>query len=134
MNDALLKSETKTVEGWGIAVNYGQFSNPKIPSVHERCGNGQAWYGWNGGFSVGSLNAKLVGNGKASLDFGNCWSSGTVTAYVDNQAIGIANANTPSKVVVFDYYDGSILKLSDSWGNSVIQFNKIEHIRCKSKS
>ena len=75
----------------------------------------------------------MVGNGKASLDFGNCWSSGTVTAYVDNQAIGIANANTPSKVVEFDYSDGSVLKLSDAYGNSVIQFNKIEHIRCKSE-
>ena len=63
------------------------------------------------------------------MDFGNCWDRGTVKVYLNGNEIGAANPNTPSKVITFDYTDGSKLKMQDEGANSVMQFNRFDVLK-----
>ena len=111
-------------------MNYGQHKGAWYiwwyNNVHKKCGDGKAWYGWNGGSSVGSLSTRLIGSGSAQLDFGNCWNAGEVKVYLAGREIGSAPANTPTRSVTFDFEDSPTLELKDEGGNSIVQFNSLK--------
>ena len=86
------------------------------------------WYGFSHPES-GSIATTLSGSGRARLDFGNCYKTGTVTAFLDGQEIGSADALIPHKVVEFNFNPGSVLRMSE-YDIAVIQFNNLEIIDC----
>ena len=83
----LVGATTKDVEGWDVIITSGQFEG-NIDTYYISCGNGNAWYGFIGGTSVGSISTTLHGCGNGTLNFGNCWSNGNVIAYLDGNEIG----------------------------------------------
>jgi hypothetical protein len=87
------------VETWDTDFHYGVW-NYSISS----CTN---WYAWKNEDAVGTMKTTLIGKGKGSLDFGNCWSTGVVKVYLDGSEIETAGPGE-SKVVSFDYHDGQI--------------------------
>ena len=122
MNNLLESITTNTVSGWTIDCNYGVWT--------QSWKNCQNWYGWGyeNGDKVGSIITTLSGSGCARLDFGNCNTAGTVKAFLDEQEIGSADALIPHKVVEFNFNSGSELRISESDGVAVIQFNSLEII------
>ena len=68
-----------------------------------QCSN---WYGFMNDDPIGSITTTFNGRGRARLNFGNCWTTGTVYAYLNGNAIASAPANTPSKTVEFDFNQG----------------------------
>ena len=91
------------------------------------------WYGWgyytqtNVDFD-GSISTTFIGNGRAELDFGNCY-KGTVYAYLDGQEIASASKYTPNVKVEFDFNDESILKITEE-DIGIIQLNSLHIIQC----
>ena len=124
-------SEEKDVPGWNIDVSNGKWQYPAHEKVYEACGKGQAWYGWSSSADVGSISTILKGNGRAKLNFGNCWDTGIVKVYLNDIEIGSADNNVPSKDIEFDFQQGNVLMLRDEGPNSVIQLNSLEVIECK---
>merc|ERR1711934_1281203 len=77
VNNLLESTTTNTVSGWTIDCNHGVWTRS-----WKNCQN---WYGWSdeNGDKVGSIITTLSGSGCARLDFGNCHSTGTVKAFLD---------------------------------------------------
>ena len=96
---------TNTANGWTIDCDMGVWETVSEENkiVRGRCRN---WYGFMNENPIGSISTTFNGRGRARLDFGNCWTSGTVYAYLNGNAIASAPANTPSKTVEFDFNQG----------------------------
>ena len=125
---------TKNVEGWEIGVEYGQWiTSLKYKSIFNKCGKGRVWYGWSHTYKAGFIRTTLYGTARGQLNFGNCGTSGIVQVFLDETVIGYANHNTPSKVIEFDYTNGSKLELRDTYGNPVIRFNSLKVLSCGGK-
>ena len=71
----------------------------------------------------------MIGHGKAELDFGNCYESGKVTAYIDGNEIGSASPNQGSKKIQFQFSHGSKLEIIED-PTAIIQFNSLNIIAC----
>ena len=108
--------------GWNLGVEEWQNSHAKVA---EKCRRGTNWFGWSAHAKVGIVSTTLQGNGKATLDFGNCWDTGEVKVYLNDEVVASAQKNTPSKTVSFNFHDGDILKLRDEGPNSKITINDI---------
>ena len=105
----------------------GKWSNSQ--GVDDMCG--PQWYGWSGGAEVGSISTMLYKTSKCGkLDFGNCWTSGTVRAYLAGELIGEAGPNTPSQIIEFAIPENSQLEFKDEGANSVIKFTNFEMVDC----
>ena len=124
LNNLLKSTSTNTVNGWTIDCNIGVWTGWEVADENGVCKN---WYGFSHPES-GSIATTLSGSGRARLDFGNCYKTGTVTAFLDGQEIGSADALIPHKVVEFNFNSGSELRISESDGVAVIQFNSLEII------
>ena len=125
----LLTSTTKDTEGWDINMSDGKWKNNQV--VENICGPN--WYGWTASDSVGTISTTLYKDENLKcgrLDFGNCWTSGAVTVYLNGELIGKANANTPSKIIEFPILTDSQLEILDEGLDSVIRFNKFEMVSC----
>ena len=125
----LLTSTTKDTEGWDINMSDGKWKNNQV--VDNICGPN--WYGWTASDSVGTISTTLYKDENLKcgrLDFGNCWTSGAVTVYLNGELIGKANANTPSKIIEFPILTDSQLEILDEGLDSVIRFNKFEMVSC----
>ena len=136
----LLNSTTKLTKGWKIDVSNGKWTkNQNADVVEEKCGK-NSWYGWTRHTGVGSISTTLKANLSPTfdknplpkfgrLDFGNCWTAGSVRVYLDNKLIGTARPNTPSKIIEFPIpAHDSILTLKDEGLNSHIRFNKFQEL------
>merc|ERR1711933_491598 len=95
--------------GWKVGVD---------PDNTDIC-PGAAWHGWAGADNVGYIRATLSGSGSGSLQFGNCWNSGTVRVYLSGALISSAEPET-TKVATFAFEGGDELELRDEGVNSVI--------------
>ena len=127
----LLQSTTDTTPDWEINVESGKWSNSQ--GVDDVCG--PQWYGWNGGAEVGSISTMLYKSSKCGkLDFGNCWTTGTVRAYLAGELIGEAGPNTPSQIIEFAIPENSQLEFKDEGENSVIKFTNFEMVDCSGKA
>ena len=95
---------------------------------------GPQWYGWNGNSAVGSISTTLFKSSKCGrLDFGNCWNTGTVRAYLAGKLIGEAGPNTPRQLIEFAIPENSLLEIKDEGENSVIKFTNFEMVDCSGK-
>merc|ERR1719186_1953372 len=106
------------------------FTNPDANEngVGDQCVvNGQKapWFGWSSSSKVGTLSATFTGHGEAIVDFGNCWNSGKVKLYKDDTLIGSASVGTKSKIAKFRFSPGTVLKLKDEDGYSIVMLNSI---------
>ena len=127
----MAKATTVNVIGWTFNnITNGHFNIGSEHEHYKKCGEGEAWFGY--GYStrdlVGSISTKLFGCGRGVLDFGNCNTEGVVRVYLNGQRIGVAFPNTPSKLIEFDFYDGSLLELREF--KSMIQFNNFHILDC----
>ena len=127
LNNLLEKTSTNTAYEWTIDVGTSVW-NDTSPSA--RCSN---WYGYSNGSPMGSVSTTFDVKGQATLDFGNCWSSGTVYVYLDGNVIASAPQNTPSKKVEFDFNIGSILKITEE-NVAIIQFNSLNIGQCNEEN
>ena len=107
---------TTNIPGWDIDC-------PKRKHYHI-CQN---WYCYKSREEVGSIKTTLSGNGRAKLNFGNCWTSGVVKVFLDNIEIASATSGTASTTVEFDYNDGNELKLVEE-NVGIIVFNSFEEL------
>ena len=123
LNNLLESTSMNTVNGWTIDCSAGVWTGYEF----EDCKN---WYGFLHPES-GSIATTLTGSGRARLDFGNCYKTGTVKAFLDGQEIESADALIPHKVVEFNFNPGSVLRISE-YDIAVIQFNNLEIIDCPS--
>ena len=78
---------------------------------------------------MGSISTTFIGRGRARLEFGNCWASGTVKVYLDRTVIAFAPGNTPSKTVEFNFKVGSILRITEE-NVAIVSFNSLHIIQC----
>ena len=125
-----MQSTTKTTPGWNIDVNSGKWL--KNQGVENVCG--PQWYGWSGNSAVGSISTTLFKSSKCGrLDFGNCWNTGTVRAYLAGKLIGEAGPNTPRRLIEFAIPENSLLEIKDEGENSVIKFTNFEMVDCSGK-
>ena len=122
-NNLLETTSENTAYGWTIDCSSGVWDNSAIPDV---CSN---WYGFTNGNAIGSISTTFDIKGQAMLDFGNCWSSGTVYVYLDGNVIASAPQDTPRKTVEFDFNIGSILKITEE-NVAIIQFNSLNMGQC----
>ena len=134
----LQKATNQVVSGWTLMVENGQWEDPQVTGhqwIHDLCtGNGDGWFGWTWNSdegAVGKVSTILSGNGRGSLDYGNCGNEGTVRVYLDGKLISFACSNS-EKVLEFDYSDGAILEIrNDVKRKSAIKFNSFRVIYCK---
>ena len=124
-NNLLETTSKNTAYGWTIDCGSGVWSN-----LLGMCSN---WYGYSYGNPTGSISTTFDVKGHAMLDFGNCWSSGTVYVYLDGNVIASAPQDTPSKTVEFDFNIGSILKITEE-NVAIIQFNSLNIGQCIEKN
>ena len=125
LNNLLGSTSTNTAYGWTIDCNYGVWQ-----SSFGVCSN---WYGYNNWINIGSVSTTFNVKGRARLDFGNCYNSGTVYAYLDGYVIASAPQSTSSKTVEFDFNIGSILKIAEE-NVAIIQFNSLNIIQCNEEN
>ena len=122
LNNLLETTSTNTAFGWTIDCASGVWDN----TYSDICSN---WYGFSNGSPIGSVSTTFDVKGQATLDFGNCWSAGTVHVYLDGNVIASAPQNTPSKKVEFNFNIGSILKITEE-NVAIIQFNSLNIGQC----
>ena len=87
------------------------------------------WYGFKQGNAIGSISTIFNGRGRARLVFGNCWTTGTVKAYLDGTFIAFAPGSTPTKTVELYFNVGSILKITEE-NAAIISYNSLNIIQC----
>ena len=125
LNNLLGSTSTNTANGWTIDSDHGVWQK-NIELEKNVCSN---WYGFNNGKAIGSVSTTFHVKGRARLDFGNCYTRGTVYASLDGNVIASAPQNTPSKTVEFDFNVGSILKITEE-NVAIIQFNSLNIVQC----
>ena len=104
--------------GWKFDVSHSK----DLRYVGE-CGT-STWYGYKYGPAMGSVTAILVGSGKATLNFGNCYHGGSVAVYLNQKNIGHADAYTPNQEITFDYSHGDNLTIKESL-MAIIKLNSL---------
>ena len=103
-------------------VDYGPWSGPD-----GYCSNAHVcWYGWGGG--VGSISTILHGNGRAFLNFGNCYTGGQVKVSKNDIEILSLDGLTTAQIEI-EFQDGDVIKLSEH-NVGVIQFNDLSIVEC----
>ena len=114
-------------------MNRGIFQGASVYGpIKEACHSDGIWYGLGKAGAVGTISTVLRENGRAKLDFGNCWiepnTDDAVIVYLNDKEIASASKETPSKIIEFDFKDGDVLKLEEV--NNVIIFNDFEILYC----
>ena len=117
----------------------GDFSSPEVmrkngwkidavfqydPRYLRICGN-ETWYGYNFNHAVGSVKIAFLGNGKATLNFGNCFTNGFVIVYLNDQEISRANRNVRSKEVKFNFSKRDVLTIKEL-NIAIIKLNSLK--------
>ena len=118
--EELSSTEVMRKNGWKIdAKGFGRENR-----FRKYCGGGaNAWYGNKPGRKLGSVQAKFQGTGKAKLSYGNCYHSGAVIVYLNNQEISRASPKS-NEVVSFDYEKNDVLRITETIG--VIKLDSLE--------
>ena len=80
---------------------------------------------------VGTVSTVFKSSGSATLNFGNCYSSGVTNAYLNRKLISSAGANQEFKVVDFAYKQEDELKLEEV-NTGIIKINALQ-LTCKGK-
>ena len=114
---------------WEFNVDRGQWNSwINWPKVAPQC-NLNSYLGLLNDDANGYIKTKLEGFGTARLDFGNCWTSGTVKVLLDGIEIASAPANTPSKIVEFVFNSSELEIREEDIG--ILVFNSFEVLTCQ---
>ena len=62
-------------------------------------------------WATSSISTSFWSEGKATLEFGNCFNEGQVTVFLDGREIGNSSLSKDSTIVTFNVADGSILTI-----------------------
>ena len=127
-NKYFILNATISVPGWAIDCDRGVLLQSDRVTFGDVCSN---WYGYKYP-SEGSINTTFNGIGRAQIDFGNCYTVGTVNATLDGTVIASVPANTPSVTLEFDFLVGSILRITED--GAIIQFNSLDIIQCNGEN
>jgi len=122
VNGLLSISAPADIVGWETTCTSGTIYSNSIST----CPN---WHTFASGTPSCYIKTTLNGNGRAKIDFGNCYSNGVAKLFLDGNEIASAGASEPNIVKEFDFTDGSELMLTEeSYG--VISFNSFEVLTC----
>ena len=124
-------TKSKNVDGWTIDVSLGSFTNDT--GYCSKADLDDSWYGYSDN-NAGFIKTTLHGCGKARLDFGSCigdyyW--GRTDIYLNEKLISRATAGQLSKEIEFDFNEGDILKIEETY--STIKFNNFTILSCCEK-
>ena len=118
-----MRSTTSNITvGWTINCSRGIWSGQHS----DKCYN---WWGYDPTWKkIGSINTTFVGNGLATLNFGNCYTDGYVEVYVDGTLKANATKNQRYVQIDFPFHDDSVLEIREH--GAIIQFNNLNIIYC----
>ena len=109
---------------WELNVDRGQWTSfVNWPHMAPQC-NLNSYLGLLNDDDNGYIKTKLEGFGTARLDFGNCWTSGTVKVLLDGIEIDNATINTPNKIVEFRFNSSELEIREEDIG--ILVFNSLE--------
>ena len=116
---------SKPVLGWSVNC----VDNVSKKEV-KKCDN---WYCPSSSKKTSSIKTKLIGTGRARLNFGNCHKSkkGKVKVLLDGKEITKANKMQLYKNIEFDFIHESTLEIVGE-KRGVAQFNSFEVLTCNS--
>ena len=113
---------------WEFNVDRGQWNSwINWPKVAPQC-NLNSYLGLLNDDANGYIKTKLEGFGTARLDFGNCWTSGTVKVLIDGIEIASASVSTPNKIVEFAFNYSELEIREEDIG--ILVFNSFEVMTC----
>ena len=114
---------------WEFNVDRGQWNSwINWPKVAPQC-NLNSYLGLLNDDANGYIKTKLEGFGTARLDFGNCWTSGTVKVLIDGIEIASASVSTPNKIVEFTFNYSELEIREEDIG--ILVFNSFEVLTCQ---
>ena len=134
----LKSSKSQNVDGWKFEdVTYGPWRELDSNSELGLAVSEAPWFGWNennDGDDVASISYTFKGNGKANLNYGNCFKQGEVVAVAfrkkyGQETISKAGMFQPHTDIEFEFQDGDELKISELKG-AIIQFNNLTLVGC----
>ena len=134
VNNILNFGSGDSVPDWTLNCE-GRGKPGQTHSSYPKCVNWWCWNDGNGG--IGVISTVLKGKGRGVLDYGLCYSishggsssSRIVKVFLNGKLISSAVDGETSKVISFDFSDGSILKIQEE-SYSVFQFNNFTVITC----
>ena len=133
VND-LKVSKPETVQGWTLDVTHGSWKSDDIPMATGSgvCSDGTSWFGWKYQDEVGSISYIFKGNGKAILNYGNCFHQGFVVAHqFNNQQVVSAKVVKAFEFqqFQFEFENDDVLKISELKA-AIIQFDNLAIVGC----
>ena len=113
---------------WEFNIDSGQWTSfINWPKMAPQC-NFNSWFGLLNDDDNGYIKTKLEGFGTARLDFGNCWTSGTVKVLLDGIEIDSATNSTPNKIVEFRFNSSELEIREEDIG--ILVFNSLQVLTC----
>ena len=114
------------VNGWQfIDINFDMPEDMSADAL-SACGD-TGWYGFTHP-GTGKVSATFAGTGTATLDYGNCYTGGSTTAFLNDKLIDLAGNDTPPKQIIFDFSPGDVLVIAEAGG--IIKLNSLT-IQCR---
>ena len=113
---------------WEFNVDRGQWTSfINWPIMAPLC-NLNSWLGFLNDDANGYIKTTLEGIGTARLDFGNCWTSGTVKVLIDGIEIASASVSTPNMIVEFAFNYSELEIREEDIG--ILVFNSFQVLTC----
>ena len=88
------------------------------------CGT-TTWFGYEYGWPIGSIMTTFSLDGKATLNFGNCYFLGYVTVELNGKEISRAGPNDKSREVEFKFLKGDTITIKEV-NVGIIKLNSLE--------
>ena len=96
-----------------------------ILKCKRHCCKELCFWGFQHGYNIGWMSAKFRSSGSGVLNFGNCYKTGAVHAYINSLHHNTtAYANQHSVTLSFTYEAGDVLKIEERQ-LGVIQLNSL---------
>ena len=124
VNGLLSISAPADIVGWETTCTSGNIYGNSLSTCD---GN---WFTFASGTPSCYIKTTLNGNGRAKIDFGNCYNNGVAKLFLDGYEIASAGASEANVVKEFDFTDGSELMLTEEQFGTII-FNSFEVLTCK---
>ena len=104
--------------GWNVDVDYSNGEGEENKNSQKRDCDSNKFYGYKGGYKVGSVSTIFKGSGKANLRYQNCYKTGYVTVSLNgieiDRSSNIDSTLVPSKeIVTFQYEKGDLLEIKE---------------------
>ena len=97
--------------GWDTDVQYSSSSDWN--DDYGRICSTETFYGYKGGAPVGTVSVIFRGEGKATLNFGNCYDKGRVVVMLNDIELAAARASRPQEQITFYYKKDDVLLVKE---------------------